>query len=179
MKPHSLPEKLHSIAAQICLVGFDVDGTLTDGRLYYDSQGRESKAFCSVDGLGLKLLQEYGIEPVLITARNSAAATQRGIDLGVETLVGISDKLTALRTLCAQRGIDLQQASFMGDDLVDLAPLRAVGLAVAPANAHPAILPYIHWQTQAPGGLGAARELCDALLAAQGKEQAIFTRFSL
>lgn len=173
-----LPASLHATAGNIRLACFDVDGTLTDGRLYYDHAGNESKAYYVQDGLGLKLLQQHGIHPVLITARNSLSAQRRGADLGIETQIAVGDKLSSVRLLCEQHGIGLEQVAFLGDDLPDLAPLCAVGLAVAPADAHPWIAECVHWQTRAAGGRGAARELCDVLLAAQGKVEAVLARYS-
>jgi len=173
----NLPLPLHAKASNIRLACFDVDGTLTDGRLYYDHAGNESKAFYVQDGLGLKLLQQHGIHPVLITARNSQSALKRGADLGIDTQIAVGDKLASVQALCAQHGIGLDQVAFMGDDLPDLAPLGAVGLAVAPANAHPWIAERVHWITRADGGRGAARELCDVLLAAQGRLDAVLARF--
>ncbi len=172
------PANLHARARDIRLACFDVDGTLTDGRLFYDHAGNESKAYYVQDGLGLKLLQQHGIHPVLITARNSLSAQKRGADLGIDTQIAVGDKLASVRALCKQLGIGLEQVAFMGDDLPDLAPLCAVGLAVAPADAHPWIAERVHWQTRAHGGRGAARELCDVLLAAQGKLDAVLARFS-
>lgn len=173
-----LPAPLHATAARIRLACFDVDGTLTDGRLYYDHAGNESKAYYVQDGLGLKLLQKHGIHPVLITARNSLSAQKRGADLGIDTQIAVGDKLGSVRALCEQHGIGLDQVAFLGDDLPDLAPLSAVGLAVAPADAHPWIAERVHWQTRAKGGRGAARELCDVLLAAQGRIEAILMEYS-
>ena len=172
------PPTLHAKAAGIRMACFDVDGTLTDGRLYYDHAGNESKAYYVQDGLGLKLLQQHGIHPVLITARNSLSAQKRGADLGIDTQIAIGDKLASVRALCEQHGIGLEQVAFLGDDLPDLAPLCAVGLAVAPADAHPWIAERVHWQTRSKGGRGAARELCDVLLAAQGKLDAVLARYS-
>ncbi|MGE8281353.1 MAG: KdsC family phosphatase [Stenotrophomonas sp.] len=172
------PPTLHAKAAGIRLACFDVDGTLTDGRLYYDHAGNESKAYYVQDGLGLKLLQQHGIHPVLITARNSLSAQKRGADLGIDTQIAVGDKLASVRALCEQQGIGLDQVAFLGDDLPDLAPLSAVGLAVAPADAHPWIAERVHWQTASKGGRGAARELCDVLLAAQGKLDAVLARYS-
>ena len=155
-------------ARRIRLACFDVDGTLTDGRLYYDHLGNESKAYFVQDGLGLKLIQRYGITPVIITARDSASAARRGADLKVETHVGIRDKRVLLEQLCQREGIDLSQVAFIGDDLPDITCLRIVGLAVAPADAHPWVAGSVHWVTAACGGRGAARQLCDVLLAAGG-----------
>ena len=174
----AFPAGLHAVAANILLACFDVDGTLTDGRLYYDHAGNESKAFYVQDGLGLKLLQKHGIHPVLITARNSLSAQKRGADLGIDTQIAVGDKLSSVRALCERFGIGLEQVAFLGDDLPDLAPLCAVGLAVAPADAHPLIAERVHWCTHAAGGRGAARELCDVLLAAQGKLDAAVAGFA-
>ena len=174
----AFPAELHAVATTIRLACFDVDGTLTDGRLYYDHAGNESKAFYVQDGLGLKLLQKHGIHPVLITARNSLSAQKRGADLGIDTQIAVGDKLSSVRALCERFGIGLEQVAFLGDDLPDLAPLCAVGLAVAPADAHPLIAERVHWCTHAAGGRGAARELCDVLLAAQGKLDAAVAGFA-
>ena len=169
----AFPAGLHAVAANIRLACFDVDGTLTDGRLYYDHAGNESKAFYVQDGLGLKLLQKHGIHPVLITARNSLSAQRRGADLGIDTQIAVGDKLASVRALCEQHGIGLDQVAFIGDDLPDITCLRAVGLSVAPADAHPWVAQTVHWQTEAGGGRGAARQLCDVLLAAGGHLEAV------
>jgi len=155
-------------ASAIRLACFDVDGTLTDGRLYFDNEGRESKAFHVHDGQGLVLLRRHGIAVAMITARRGKAAEHRAAELNVDIFTGAKDKLEQVRRLCEQHRIGLDQVAFMGDDLPDLRVMRAVGLAVAPANAHPWMLPHVHWRTSAIGGEGAARELCDLLLDAQG-----------
>ncbi len=156
-------------AARIRLACFDVDGTLTDGRLFFDVDGRELKAFHVHDGQGLVLLREAGIEVAFITARHSEVALRRAAELKVRAHIGVKDKLACVRELCAGLGIDDTAASFMGDDRPDLPAMRAVGLAVAPADAHPSALAVAHWRTRAGAGRGAARELCDLLLAAQGR----------
>ncbi|PPU91622.1 KdsC family phosphatase [Xanthomonas albilineans] len=163
-----LPAELIDRATRIRLACFDVDGTLTDGRLYYDRDGNESKAFHVQDGQGLVQLRKHGIEVALITARHSLAAEKRGQELGLLVQIGVQDKRASVQALCDERGLRLEQVCFMGDDLPDVTALRAVGLAVAPANAHPWTAEHAHWITQARGGEGAARELCDVLLAAQG-----------
>ncbi len=155
-------------AANIRLACFDVDGTLTDGRLFLDSEGREMKAFHVHDGQGLVLLRQAGIEVALITARLSPVAVHRANELKVRVHIGVKDKLACVRELCAELGIGLDAVSFMGDDLPDLAAMRAVGLSVAPANAHTFTGMRAQMRTQANAGDGAARELCDLLLAAQG-----------
>ncbi len=160
---------IHARAARIRLACFDVDGTLTDGRLIYDADGRELKAFHALDGLGLKLLQSAGIAVALITARRSVTTELRAKELGVPAYTHEHDKLARTRDLAAAAGIGLDQVAFMGDDLADLSALLACGLSVAPANAHPWTAARAHWMTSARGGMGAARELCDLILVAQGQ----------
>lgn len=166
--PTSIPADLLARAARIRLACFDVDGTLTDGRLHFDAQGGEMKAFHVHDGQGLVLLRKSGIRVALITARASAAVERRAAELGVDAFCAVADKLAKVDALCREAGIDRDEVAFMGDDLPDLAPMRAVGLAVAPANAHIWTASHAQWRTTARGGEGAARELCDLLLTAQG-----------
>ncbi|WP_411832777.1 KdsC family phosphatase [Pseudoxanthomonas mexicana] len=170
---HDLDDDLLRRAARVRLACFDVDGTLTDGRIYLDSEGREIKAFNILDGQGLVLLRRHGIRVVLITARSGRAAELRAQELDVAIQSGVKDKRTAVGRLCAEMGIGLDEVSFMGDDLADLEAFKAVGLAVAPANAHAWTARHAHWHTRARGGEGAARELCDLLLGAHGHLPAI------
>lgn len=167
------PADIVERAAAIRLACFDVDGTLTDGRLYFDTDGRESKAFNILDGQGLVLLRRSGIEVAFVTARDSAAAAHRARDLGVRSHVGIGDKRVCVAELAAELGLSLAQVSFMGDDLADLPVMRTVGLAVAPASAHTWTRERAHWCTAARAGEGAARELCDLILHAQGRVEAL------
>ena len=161
-------------AARIRLIGFDVDGTLTDGGLQFDSEGREHKRFHVQDGLGLVLLRHAGIEVALVSARRSEVTLARGRELKVPRLhIGERGKLDCMRGIAAQMGIGMDEAAFMGDDLPDLAVMRAVGLAIAPADAHPWVLPATHWVTPHSGGAGAARNACDLLLHAQGRVDAL------
>ena len=176
--PPTISEDIRARAARIRLACFDVDGTLTDGRLHYDSEGRESKAFHVLDGQGLVQLRRAGIAVALITARNSKAAEHRASDLGVEIFTGAKDKLAQVRTLCMQQGLDPEEVAFMGDDLPDLAAMQAVGLSVAPSNAHASIAARVHHLTAARGGEGAARELCDLLLDAQGRTEAVLAEWT-
>ncbi len=160
---------LHERAERIRLVCFDVDGTLTDGKLYFDSEGRETKAFHVHDGQGLVLLRKSGIAVALVTARKGGIVERRAAELGVQAHVDVGDKLERVEALCATQGITLGEVAFMGDDLPDLVALRAVGLAAAPADAQPCLDAAIHWRAQARGGCGAARELCELILQAQGR----------
>jgi 3-deoxy-D-manno-octulosonate 8-phosphate phosphatase (KDO 8-P phosphatase) len=155
-------------ARRVRMVCLDVDGTLTDGRLYFDSFGKETKAFNVLDGQGLVQLRRHGFQVVLITGRSSLVAQNRGSELGLETHDAVKDKLGLLDRLLQREGLAREQMCFMGDDLPDLDCLRVAGLAVAPANAHPWISELVHWVTPAGGGEGATRQLCDVLLAAHG-----------
>ncbi|MDQ3228718.1 MAG: HAD hydrolase family protein [Pseudomonadota bacterium] len=167
------PADILARAAKVRLVCFDVDGTLTDGRLFFDSDGRELKAFHVLDGQGLALLKQVGIAVVFVTARTSSIVDRRGAELGVEVHQGIKDKGACVADLVARAGIDADQLAYMGDDLGDLAPMSTAGLSVAPANAHAWVRERVHWRTTARGGEGAARELCDLLLAAQGHAESL------
>lgn len=161
----TLPER----AAAIRLCCFDVDGSLTDGRLYIDADGRETKAFHVHDGQGLRLLQDNGITVAFVTARRSKAVAARARELGLKhAFVGVKDKLACVRHLVEELGLDLGQVAFFGDDLPDLRVFKSVGLAAAPANAHAWVKPHVHWLGQREGGNGAAREFCDFILESQG-----------
>ncbi len=157
-----------SRAARIRLACFDVDGTLTDGRIHFDAAGGETKSFHVHDGMGLALLRKAGIRVALVTARASAAVERRAKELQIEAHCAVADKFALVDRLRSEMGIGMDEVSFMGDDLPDLAIMRAVGLAVAPGNAHPWTARDAHWRTVSHGGEGAARELCDLLLASQG-----------
>jgi 3-deoxy-D-manno-octulosonate 8-phosphate phosphatase (KDO 8-P phosphatase) len=163
---------LRARAAKIKLAIFDVDGVLTDGRLYFDEHGGEFKAFHSRDGLGINLLRQTGVEVAVISGRMSKSVNYRMQSLGIERVFqGQKNKLTAYESLREDLQLMPEQIAHVGDDLIDLPLLQRVGLAVAVADAHPAILPYVHWRTEKPGGLGAAREVCDLILDAQGNLQ--------
>jgi 3-deoxy-D-manno-octulosonate 8-phosphate phosphatase (KDO 8-P phosphatase) len=165
-------------AEAIRLLALDVDGTLTGGGIYIGSRDEELKAFDVQDGLGIKLLQRHGIEVALITGRESTLVDLRAKELGITHVVQrCSDKRAALDRLCGTLDIPLQAVAFMGDDLPDLPALAAAGLATGPANAHPWIVPHLHWQSAARGGEGAVRELCDLLLMVQGHREAILLEY--
>ena len=166
------PADIRERAARIRLACFDVDGTLTDGRLYFDSNGLELKAFHVHDGQGLVLLRKAGIAVALVTARTSPIAEQRAAELGIEAFTCVADKLACVRDIAARHGIGMDQVAFMGDDLPDLRVQAAAGLAVAPGDAHHWVRERVHWRTVARGGHGAAREVCDLLLGAQGHAEA-------
>ena len=153
---------------------FDVDGVLTDGRLYIGEHGETVKAFSALDGHGLKLLREGGIEPLIITGRDSAAVRRRVADLGLAHAVyGARDKLAAAQTLLAGLGLTWPDVAAIGDDWPDLPLLARAGFAGAPANAHAEVKAVAHHVTAAAGGHGAAREFCDLLLMAAGRYAAL------
>ena len=161
-------------ARHIRLACFDIDGTLTDGRLAFDSGGGETKAFHVHDGMGLVMLRKVGIEVAFITARASTIVERRGKELGLtEVHTAVADKLDVVRAIAARLDLGMDEVSFMGDDLPDLRAMLQVGLAVAPASAHPWVRDRAHWVTTARGGDGAARELCDLLLHSQGHVEAL------
>lgn len=148
----------------------DVDGVLTDGRLYIGEQGETVKAFSTLDGHGLKLLKAGGIEPLVITGRDSAAVRRRVADLGLaHAAYGAGDKLAAAEALLAQLGLAWDEVAAIGDDWPDLPLLERAAFACAPANAHAEVRAVAHHVTAAGGGHGAAREFCDLLLVAAGR----------
>ena len=162
--------KAQGSAAGIAAAIFDVDGVLTDGRLYLSERGEEFKAFSTLDGHGLKLLLQGGITPVVITGRDSPAVRRRVADLGIQHAVfGAGDKLAAALPLLAQLGLGWERVAAMGDDWPDLPLMTRAAFACAPANAHVEVRAVAHHVTLARGGFGAARECCDLLLTAAGR----------
>lgn len=163
-----IPQDVLARAAKIQLVAFDVDGTLTDGRLWLAEDGHEIKAFHVHDGLGIKRLREHGIEVAIISTRISRAVELRAEELGIDHVYqGKSDKLGCLEEILRALQITPECAAFVGDDVSDLPPMRACGLAVAVADARPEVAAEAHWRTSARGGNGAARDVCDLVLAAR------------
>jgi 3-deoxy-D-manno-octulosonate 8-phosphate phosphatase (KDO 8-P phosphatase) len=149
---------------------FDVDGVLTDGRLYIGERGEEFKAYSTLDGHGLKLLAQSGIVPVIVTGRDSAAVRRRVADLGiVHAVYGASDKAAAVAPLMRQLNLGWDTLAAMGDDWPDLPLLTRAAFACAPANAHIEVKALVHHVTAAHGGYGAARECCDLLMCAAGR----------
>jgi 3-deoxy-D-manno-octulosonate 8-phosphate phosphatase (KDO 8-P phosphatase) len=176
--PIDLPATVRERAERVRLAVFDVDGVLTDGRLWYAEDGRELKSFHVRDGLGLKRLLANGIEVAIITARISHLVTERTAELGIAHVYqGQDDKLACLEQLLHALKLEPAQAAYTGDDLPDLAPMRRAGLAVAVADAHVWVRQQAHWRTLLPGGAGAVREVCDLLLAVQGKADSELATF--
>lgn len=160
-------------AARVRLMIFDVDGILTDGNLYYGPQGELIKTFNVLDGHGIKLLQQSGVAAAIISARQSETVARRAADLGIRHLYqGAHDKKSAFEQLLTQTGIAREDCGFIGDDVIDLPILLRVGFAASVPNAHVEVRSRVHYVTQAGGGRGAARELCDFILRAQGHYEA-------
>jgi 3-deoxy-D-manno-octulosonate 8-phosphate phosphatase (KDO 8-P phosphatase) len=158
-----------SRARAIRLALFDVDGVLTDGRLYYGPSGETMKVFNILDGHGLRMLAQSGVATGLLSGRRSEAAAVRAAELGMaHVILGVDDKLARFERLRAELGLSAAQCAFMGDDLPDAAVLAHCGFAVAVANAVPEVKAIAHLVTRAAGGNGAVREFCEFVMRAQG-----------
>jgi 3-deoxy-D-manno-octulosonate 8-phosphate phosphatase (KDO 8-P phosphatase) len=165
-------------ARRLRLMVFDVDGVLTDGRLWYGPQGEMLKAFHVRDGHGLKLLAEGGVATALLSGRSSQALSARAADLGLaHVLQGVTDKRSAFEALLAQLGLAADEAGFMGDDLPDVPVLAHCGFACAPRGAHELALRRAHYVPDAAAGAGAAREVCEYVLGAQGRLDEALARY--
>jgi 3-deoxy-D-manno-octulosonate 8-phosphate phosphatase (KDO 8-P phosphatase) len=153
---------------------FDVDGVLTDGRIYLGEGGETFKAFSTLDGQGMKLLQIAGIVPIVVTGRDSPAVRRRIADLGiVHAAYGSEDKMAAAAAFVDALGVDWQRVAAIGDDWPDLPILQRAAFACAPPQAHIEVRAVAHHVTAAPAGRGAAREFCDLLLIAAGRYAAL------
>jgi 3-deoxy-D-manno-octulosonate 8-phosphate phosphatase (KDO 8-P phosphatase) len=165
-------------ASRIKLMGFDVDGVLTDGRLYFSPRGDEMKAFFTRDGLGLKLLQRAGITVAIITGRDSEIVSQRAANLGIDLVrQNVDDKRAAMAELLEGLGLDFSQAAYMGDDIVDVAIMKACAFAASVPDGHAAARGCADYVAEAPAGRGAVREVCEYILKAQGKLDEILGRY--
>ncbi|MBE0435942.1 MAG: 3-deoxy-manno-octulosonate-8-phosphatase KdsC [Methylomicrobium sp.] len=156
-------------AARLKLLILDVDGVLTDGRLFFDNQGVEYKCFHARDGHGIKLLRQTGVEVAVISGRKSNSVALRMQSLGVQHVYqGHENKIAAFEEIIRTLAIDPVQAAHVGDDLLDLPIMSRVGLAIAVEDANFAVKQRAHWCTTLPGGQGAVREVCDLIMQAQG-----------
>ncbi|MGC3872039.1 KdsC family phosphatase [Halomonas sp. GXIMD04776] len=163
----------------IRLLALDVDGVMTDGRLYFQADGQETKSFSTQDGLGIKLLRQAGIDVAIITGRRSPMVDQRAEALGIEHVMqGRDDKLEALQSLLSELNMDLRQTAYCGDDLPDLSAIKRAGLGISVPNAPLYIRECADWVTEHAGGHGAVREICDNLLAWQGHWPAVLDTYS-
>ncbi|MCA1829186.1 MAG: HAD hydrolase family protein [Myxococcales bacterium] len=160
-----------AVLRKIRLVVLDVDGTMTDGRLYYGAEGEAMKAFDVRDGHGLRLLQMYaGVKLAVLTGRRADLVMQRCRELSIELVVGHSRaKGAAIEQIAIDAGVPLAEAAFMGDDVNDLPALRKVAFSCAPADAAPEVLREVDWVSRRQAGRGAVRELCEILLAAKAR----------
>ena len=169
---------LRERAAAVRLLIFDVDGVLTDGSLFLGDDGLEYKAFNARDGHGMVMLRESGVALAVISGRSSEVVRLRMEGLGVAHVYqGQRDKLAAYGQLKETLGLTDAAVAYVGDDVIDLPVMRRVGLAIAPADAHPLVLRHAHWCTAAAGGRGAAREVCELVMDAQGTLAAAMQRY--
>lgn len=160
--------ELRERAARIKLLLLDVDGVLTDGRLYFGNNGEEFKSFSTLDGQGIKTLQKSGVKVGIITGRTSDLVARRARDLGISILVqGREDKWEALQEIRQEHPFPLEEIAFMGDDWPDLTVMTRVGLALTVANAHSCVAQRAHWRSTERGGEGAVRAACDMIMQAQ------------
>ncbi len=163
------PEALLAKAARIKLVALDVDGIMSDGKIYFSALGDELKGFNILDGLGLKQIMAAGITVAVITGRNSPLTEKRMKDLKIPHLMqGREDKKVALQELVSTLGVAPDAIAYMGDDLPDLPAIRYAGLGVTVPNGYWLVHKHADYCTRASGGAGAVRELCDLLLTAGG-----------
>ena len=169
----SVPAAVNNRAAQVRLMIFDVDGVLTDGGLLFGADGESLKRFNVLDGLGIKLLQQAGIATAIISARSSAIVSRRASDLGITHVhQGVHNKYEAFLKLLIDTHQTADACGFIGDDIIDLPILLRAGFAVSVPNGHAEVKSRVHYVTQAGGGHGAAREVCDLILRAQDKYDA-------
>ncbi len=161
-------------ASRIGLMIFDIDGVFTDGSLYFTAEGDAMKSFNSLDGHGVKMLQSVSVQTAIITGRKLGIVAARAKELGLTHLYqGVEDKTVAFAQLLEATGIAASECGYMGDDWPDLAVMRRCGFAAAPANAHTEVIQRAHWVAEARGGHGAMREVCDAILRAQHRYDAL------
>lgn len=165
-------------AKKIKLLLLDVDGVLSDGKIYFDNNGIELKSFNTLDGHGIKILMRSGVQVGIITGRTSQIVKKRADDLGIDLLIqGREDKYTAMQELIKEYPCELEEIAFMGDDYPDLTVMTKVGLALTVANALPVMRQHAHWQSSRAGGEGAVREACDLIMQAQNTFDAALQKF--
>ena len=151
------------------LIGFDVDGVMTDGGLYFSDSGEEFKRFNSLDGHGLKMLRASGVEIAIITGRTSRCVEARALNLGIAHVYqGVENKLEAMVDLLNKLKLSRDAAAYMGDDIVDLTVMRHVGLAISVPESPQLVREHSAYVTQRSGGHGAVREACEMIMSAQG-----------
>ena len=178
-KPLMLPKNdILTKAKPIKLIIFDVDGVLSNGCIYLGDSGEEYKSFHVQDGLGIKLLQETGVTAAVISGRSSKLVEKRMKHLNVHHVYqGQRDKIPAYEDLLSQMALTPEEVAFMGDDILDLPLIRRVGLSITVPNGVALVREYAHWQITNAGGHGAAREVCDLIMEAQGTLHTIHQRY--
>lgn len=165
---------------KVCLLLLDVDGVLTDGRITYDDQGRETKSFDVKDGHGIKLLMRAGIKVGIITGRRSPIVEHRAQELGISMVhQGALDKRVPYEAILAEQGLTDEQVAYVGDDLIDLPILRRVGFSASVADAVDEVKAAVHYVARRRGGRGAVREICDHILKGSGRWSAVTARYGL
>ena len=158
-------EKLKTKFSNLKLLALDVDGVLTDGKLFYSENEQEFKVFDVKDGLGLKRLIDAGINIAIITSRNSKAVEKRAAELGIRQIrQGVKNKLKALIQVCRELKIEINECAYMGDDLPDLEAMANAGISLTVADAAAEIVDLADWVSSRPGGQGAVREICEIIL---------------
>ncbi|MFC6632592.1 KdsC family phosphatase [Microbulbifer taiwanensis] len=162
-------DQLNEALKKVRWLLLDVDGVLTDGKLYFDNNGNELKTFNTLDGHGIKMLQKSGVRVAIITGRRSAVVERRTHDLGISKLIqGREDKFAALQELFADEPCRLEDIAYVGDDYPDLLVMTRIGCPISVPNAAPPVRERALWITEARGGEGAVREVCDRIMQAQG-----------
>jgi 3-deoxy-D-manno-octulosonate 8-phosphate phosphatase (KDO 8-P phosphatase) len=184
-----MTKDLRARARKIKLLLMDVDGVMTDGRIYYLPHVRETsgtrsrrmaetKTFHSRDGLGLRLARDAGLKTGIISGRGSPVVEYRARELDIDFIVQDAlEKLLPYRTILCDAGLKDEEVCYIGDDIVDLPVLTRVGLAVGVGNGHPLLRRHVHYWTRCPAGRGAVRETIELILIAQGKLDAIVKRY--
>jgi len=171
-----VPASVRERASGVRLMVFDVDGVLTDGSLWYGEAGEVCKRFHALDGYGLKMLMESGLQVALVTGRTGGIVARRAAELGIADVVqGCRDKGAALAELAGRHHLALEQTGFMGDDIIDLPAMQKASFAASVTGAPGYVAQIAHWVASVPAGQGAARECCDLILAAQGRLAHFFT----
>lgn len=173
-----MQEHLLEKARCVRLMIFDIDGVMTDGKLLFGPEGECLKVFHVLDGHGIRLLQQAGIPAAIISARQSPMVMKRAQDLGIQHIqLGIQEKLAAFSALLEKTGMDASDCGYIGDDVIDLPILIRAGFSASVPNAHQEVRSRVDYVTQAPGGNGAVREVCDLILKAQGKYQPLLESY--
>jgi YrbI family 3-deoxy-D-manno-octulosonate 8-phosphate phosphatase len=159
--------ELEPLLERVRLAVFDFDGVFTDNRVWVNERGEEALAFSRSDGLGLRRLDEAGVQYLIVSMERNPIVGARAQKLGVDCVQGVDDKLSVLRERAGAAGVPLEDVAYVGNDINDAACLQAVGLPVVPADAWPEVVPFARWVLSRPGGAGCVREFCDAVWGAR------------